>query len=217
LIPRVRSALAFLTVLPAGDAAAAGAGAAWFPLIGALLGYSGALAFECSREYFPSYLSALIVIILWILVTRGKHEQAVAAAIPGGIAAAVLLTAVRLIAVATITINPLHAFTIAHGISRAAMVALAWIARPADQESPLQFSAALTTTSAVVALVQGYALVLWCGGITGVQIFAVVVFILWGAKRLVERYRGGFSTADLFATSSIVECALLALFACLRR
>jgi adenosylcobinamide-GDP ribazoletransferase len=74
-------ALAFLTVIPVrlrGDGGELGAGAAWFPLVGALVGgLAGAMRFYAEPLLGPAVASVLALAVL-VAVTGALHEDGLA-------------------------------------------------------------------------------------------------------------------------------------------
>jgi adenosylcobinamide-GDP ribazoletransferase len=76
-------AFSFLTVLPVrikeppgrGDA---GRAAAWFPLIGMLIGGITFLTWWGFRQFFPVFSAAVVATIVWIVLTGGLHLDGLA-------------------------------------------------------------------------------------------------------------------------------------------
>ncbi|MCI0397080.1 MAG: adenosylcobinamide-GDP ribazoletransferase [Chloroflexi bacterium] len=90
---RLALALSFLTVLPIPSPAARpgdlGRAAAWFPVVGLLLGGILAAAHLVLLRFFPALLAATLIVVLWVALTGGLHLDgladccdALAAAVP---------------------------------------------------------------------------------------------------------------------------------------
>jgi adenosylcobinamide-GDP ribazoletransferase len=76
--PAVRDflrAVAFLTIVPVRGASPGGPGraAAWFPLVGLLLGAALAAAQAGLARIFPAVLAAAMLVALWAILTGGLH------------------------------------------------------------------------------------------------------------------------------------------------
>jgi adenosylcobinamide-GDP ribazoletransferase len=68
-------ALAFLTILPVGEVESDEPGRAFaiFPLVGLLIGLLLAAAAHSLAHFLPADLTALGVVVLWVIVTGGLH------------------------------------------------------------------------------------------------------------------------------------------------
>lgn len=78
----------FLTRLPVPQSLAAseeeiGHAAAFFPMVGMLVGGSGALLYAASRPFLPVTTCVLLVLIYSTLITNGFHEDGLADALDG--------------------------------------------------------------------------------------------------------------------------------------
>ena len=81
-MPGLTLALSFLTTLPVRTAAPRpgdhGRAAAWFPLVGVLLGVILSLAYWLSARLFGPALAAALVVTLWAALTGGLHLDGLA-------------------------------------------------------------------------------------------------------------------------------------------
>src|SRR5260370_4158255 len=79
MISRFRGAIQFLTILHwPGDSAPPGQAALFFPLVGGLLGWSGAGLFLALKSFAGDSVAALLVLGYWVLVTGALHEDGLA-------------------------------------------------------------------------------------------------------------------------------------------
>jgi adenosylcobinamide-GDP ribazoletransferase len=101
----------------------------------------------------------------------------------------------------------------AQAVPRAAMVALAWISRPAGSGLGDAFTASLTTPSAMVAMIQGIAAAMLCGLRPGVVILAASYIVVRVAQWYFYRRIGGINGDCLGATEQILEILVLILLA----
>lgn len=237
MISRFRGAIHFLTVLHwQGGSAAPGRAAVFFPVVGALLGWSGAGLFLFLKPYTGDSTAALLVLTYWTCLTGAMHEDGLADVADAvragrtrermfeilkdsrigtyGALALLFSVLIRWQALAHPAKDPLPLMVAALALPRAAQVLLAWIARPAGDGLGAWFSATLTTPVAAIACLQAVAAALWCGprlaAIMLAGTFAMVLF----AKHYFEERLGGV-TGDCFgATSVLIETFLLVLVAC---
>src|ERR1700693_1278895 len=74
-----RAAIRFLTILPVrGGDAPPGKAAAFFPLVGAMLGAAGAGVYSLTAMAFPASIAALATVAFWIAVSGVLHEDGLA-------------------------------------------------------------------------------------------------------------------------------------------
>jgi adenosylcobinamide-GDP ribazoletransferase len=81
-------AIRYLTILPVpgrgpGDADRLGRAAAWFPVVGAVLGALLAATDWLSTRLFPGLLGALLTVTVWKLATGGLHLDGLADCLDG--------------------------------------------------------------------------------------------------------------------------------------
>src|SRR5260370_42389339 len=79
MISRFRGAIQFLTILHwPGDSAPPGQAALFFPLVGGLLGWSGAGLFLSLKPFAGDSVAALLVLGYWVLAPRALDEDGLA-------------------------------------------------------------------------------------------------------------------------------------------
>src|SRR5579863_1126237 len=156
MIRSLAGAIQFLTVLrlPATqEPATPGAAAAWFPLVGAILGAAGAGVFIGLAKILPVSLAALATVAFWTAASGVLHEDGladVADALRAGRSRERMLTILKDSRIGTFGAmavilsvlarwQALQYFTgpgilavciAAQAVPRAAMVGLAWTSRP---------------------------------------------------------------------------------------
>ncbi|HEY2843686.1 MAG TPA: adenosylcobinamide-GDP ribazoletransferase, partial [Bryobacteraceae bacterium] len=75
----LRAAIRFLTIVPVGGSdVPPGKAAAFFPLVGALIGAAGAGVFLLAKAAFPVPIAALATVALWITISGVLHEDGLA-------------------------------------------------------------------------------------------------------------------------------------------
>ena len=224
----LRAAIRFLTILPvSGGDAPPGRAAAFFPLVGAMLGAAGASVYLLVEAAFPASIAALATVAFWIAISGVLHEDGladVADAVRAGRtrermlailkdsrigtfgAVAILLSVLaRWQALESLaTPRVLEAMIASQAVPRAAMVAMTWCSRPAGSGLGFALSSTLSTPVALVAIAQGVAAALLCGWRPGLMIIAGSVLIVQAARGLVlppprrrERRLPGFHGASL--------------------
>jgi adenosylcobinamide-GDP ribazoletransferase len=234
MIRSLLGAVQFLTIIPVrAKTASPGRSAIFFPLIGAWLGIMGAAVFDLLGRLFPQSIAAALSVAFWVLITGALHEDGLADVAdafrahrsPGkilevlkdsrigaqGAAALVVVLLLRWQAVSATAIDPVQGFAVALGLSRASMVGLAWVARPAGAGLGADFSTELSTTVTLGVIAQAAALAVWAGVPQALGVGAVIVLL---ARRYFERRLGGVTGDCLGATAQIVETAVLLLLSC---
>src|SRR5262249_36600047 len=99
-------------------------------------------------------------------------------------------------------------------VPRAAIVALAWISRPAGTGLGLAFSSTLTTPAAALAILQGIVAALACGIRPGVVILLGSYLVIRMTQSYFYKRIGGINGDCLGATEQILEIFILVLFTC---
>jgi adenosylcobinamide-GDP ribazoletransferase len=236
---RLLGAVSFLTIVPIrGETAPPGRSAIFFPLVGAGLGAAGAGIFLGTSQALPVALAALITVAFWAAVTGVLHEDGLADSADAfragrtpekmlailkdsrigtyGAVAIVLSVGARWQAMEYLAASRVvEVFIAAQAVPRAAMVALAWISRPAASTGlGFEFSSTLTTPTAVIAIVQGVAAALLCGILPGVAILGGAYVIVRVARWYFYRRIGGVNGDCLGATEQLIEIYVLVLFTC---
>lgn len=238
MIASLLGAVQFLTVLPVpGRTAEPGRAALFFPLVGAWLGWMGATILLLMREAWPPQLVALLVVAFWMIITGTLHEDGLADVADAfrtgrtperihailkdsrigayGAAALVLSVLVRWQSVANVTESITVRLVAALALSRAVMVALAWVARPAGGGLGAAFLQSLTTPVAVFAILQGVAAALLCGPRMGSVLLAANILVVMAARAYFHRRIGGVTGDCLGAASQISEMCSLFFMTCL--
>jgi adenosylcobinamide-GDP ribazoletransferase len=231
-------AISFLTIIPVrATVAPPGRSAAFFPLVGAMLGAAGAGIYLAAERAIPASLAALLTVAFWTMISGVLHEDGladVADALRAGRSRERMLAILKDSRIGTfgavaIVISFLarwqaidqladprviQIFIAAQAVPRAAMVALAWISRPVGDGLGLAFSSTLTTPAAVIAIAQGIAAALLCGWRPGLVIVAVSYGVIRVARWYFYRRIGGVNGDCLGATEQILEIFILVLFTC---
>ncbi len=230
-------AIQFLTVIPIRTRTAEPWKAAvLFPLVGAALGASGGLILMAAESHLPVHFRTLLVVLFWVLVTGALHEDGLAdvadafrAERPrekileilkdsrigtfGGLAV-VFSVLIRWQALTGLTLEYVPALAAVMALSRAAIVILARISRPAAVGMGSMFARNISTATALLVGIQGTAAAMLCGWHAGIALIAVSVSIILGARWYFERRIGGVTGDCLGAASQVAEMALLGVLAC---
>ncbi len=233
-----RAAIRFLTIVPVrGGDAPPGKAAAFFPLVGAMLGAAGAGVYLLTAKAFPVSIAALATVAFWILISGVLHEDGladVADAVRAGRtrervlsilkdsrigtygAVAILLSVLARWQALEYLATPrvLETMIAVQAAPRAAIVAMAWCSRPAGSGLGQALASTLNTPVAVAAMAQGAAAALLCGWRPGLAIIA-------GSERIVQASRGwfylrlgGVNGDCLGFTEQLIEIFILTMFAC---
>ncbi|MBI3681547.1 MAG: adenosylcobinamide-GDP ribazoletransferase [Acidobacteria bacterium] len=234
---RLIGAIHFLTILPLGaKGAQPGEAAVFFPLVGAAMGWLGARWFGFLEGWLGASVAALLILAFWTLLTGGLHEDGladVADAIRAnrsrermlailkdsrigafGTMALILALALRWQAMLRMPSNPAAELTACLALSRAAMVAQAWLSRPAGGGLGAEFAARLTTPAAFLAMAQGAAAAFLPGWRAAIVLLAGAVFAVWLLNRWFDARLGGVNGDCLGATSVVTETLLMVLVSC---
>jgi adenosylcobinamide-GDP ribazoletransferase len=231
-------AISFLTIVPVGARVAPpGRSAALFPLVGAMLGAAGAGIYLAALKAIPMSLAALLTVAFWTVISGMLHEDGladVADALRSGRSTDKMMAILkdsRLGTFGTVAIvlsflarwqaigqladsRVLQIFIAAQAVPRAAMVALAWVSRPAGTGLGLTFSSTLTTPAAVIAIAQGVIAAFVCGLRPGIVMVAVSYVVIRSARWYFYRRIGGVNGDCMGATEQILEIFVLVLFTC---
>jgi len=237
-----RAAIRFLTIVPVrGGDAPPGKAAAFFPLVGTMLGAAGAGVYLLVAAAFPISIAALATVAFWIVISGVLHEDGlgdIADAVRAGRtrermlailkdsrigtygAVAILLSvlarwqALEYLA----TSRVLQVLIASQAVPRAAIVAMAWCSRPVGTGMGLGLGAALASTlktpAAVAAMMQGAAAALLCGWRPGLLLIAGSVLIVQAARGWFYRSLGGVNGDCLGFTEQVLEIFVLVMFTC---
>jgi adenosylcobinamide-GDP ribazoletransferase len=233
---RLIGAIRFLTILPLRwEGAAPGKSAVFFPLVGAVLGWVGAQWYGFLSAWLGAPLAALLVIATWTWITGGLHEDGLADVADafgqrtqdrmiavlkdsriGAFGAAVLIMVIliRWQALVRMPALPVTELVAAMTMSRAAMVAMAWVSRPVGEGLGAQFAASLTTLSALLVIAQGIAAAFLMNTRAAIMLLAVSWLVFFALNRWFDARLGGVNGDCLGATSLITETALLVMLSC---
>jgi adenosylcobinamide-GDP ribazoletransferase len=231
------AAVSFLTIIPApGKDVPPGRAAAFFPLIGALLGAAGAGLFIAGNFVLPPSIAALIAVAFWTLISGVLHEDGLADVADAvragrtrekmlailkdsrigtyGAVAIVLSIVARWQALEHVpSTRILEVCIVAQSVPRAAMVALAWLSRPCGDGLGQAFSSSLTTTGSIIAIAQGLIAAMLLGWRPGLLIVTGAYLIVRGARKYFYKRIGGVNGDCLGATEQLLEIFILILFA----
>jgi adenosylcobinamide-GDP ribazoletransferase len=233
-----RAAIRFLTMVPVrGGDAPPGRAAAFFPLVGAMLGAAGAGVYLLAAKVFPVSIAALATVAFWIAISGVLHEDGladVADAVRAGRtrervlailkdsrigtygAVAILLSVLARWQALEYLATPrvLETMIAAQAVPRAAMVAMAWCSRPAGSGLGYALASTLGTPAAVAAIAQGAAAALLCGWRPGLAMMAGSVLIVQASRGWFYVRLGGVNGDCLGFTEQLIEIFVLLMFAC---
>lgn len=230
------AAVSFLTIVPAaGRDVPPGRAAIFFPLIGAILGATGAGVFIAASMILPISIAALITVAFWTMISGVLHEDGLADVSDAmragrtrekmlailkdsrigtyGAVAIVLSIAARWQALQHVPSSRIFQVCIvAQAVPRAAMVAMAWLSRPSGDGLGYAFSSSLTTTGALLAIAQGLIASMLLGWRPGLLILLAAYIIVRGARTYFYKRIGGVNGDCLGATEQLLEIFILILF-----
>ncbi|HYP14060.1 MAG TPA: adenosylcobinamide-GDP ribazoletransferase [Bryobacteraceae bacterium] len=239
MIRSITGAIQYLTIVPVPSSskpASPGSSAVWFPLVGAVIGVSGAIILSQLQVVLPFPIAALMVLAFWAAITGGLHEDGFADCADAmrswrsrqkileilkdsrigahGALAMLLFALIRWQGLSSIGTPLIPSLAAVHAIPRAAIVALAWLTLPTGSGSGFTLSQSLRTPGALFAILQGVLLALWCGGQLGSILLGGSAIIVILARRYFMARIGGFTGDCLGATEHILETFCLLVFAC---
>jgi len=233
-----RAAIRFLTIVPVrGGDAPPGMAAAFFPLVGAMLGAAGAGVYLLAAKAFPTSIAALATVAFWIAISGVLHEDGladVADAVRAGRtrervlsilkdsrigtygAVAILLSVLARWQALEYLATPrvFETLIAVQAVPRAAMVAMAWCSRPAGSGLGYALSSTLSTPAAIAAMAQGAAAALLCGLRPGLAMMAGSVLIVQASRGWFYVRLGGVNGDCLGFTEQLIEIFILLMFAC---
>jgi adenosylcobinamide-GDP ribazoletransferase len=234
----LRAAIRFLTIVPVrGGDAPPGKAAAFFPLVGAILGAAGAGIYLLTSAAFPISIAALATVAFWVVISGVLHEDGladVADAVRAGRsrdrmlailkdsrigtygAIAVLLSVLARWQALEFLATPrvLEVLIASQAVPRAAIVAMAWCSRPAGSGLGAALASTLGTPAALVAIAQGAAAALLCGWRPGLILIAGSVLVVQALRGWFYRRLGGVNGDCLGFTEQVLEIFVLVMFTC---
>jgi len=188
---------------------------ALWPLYGASLGGAGIALYVSAIQFLPIGLAAIAVVLFWASVSRVLREDALFGAPRGGVPAwqiavpALALSAIWVAAflhegvTRTGILRMTAAAITAQTLSRAGVVAMAWVSRPAT--GGLELCARLGTGAAAVAAFIG----LLAASIYGLRLGAALAvgayLILRAARGWFYHRHGGIDGVDVGHARMLVE------------
>lgn len=234
---RLLGAIQFLTVLPVqARTASPGESALFFPLVGAALGWLAAQWMNMIEPWLGGSMAAVMVLALLALLTGGLHEDGLADVVDAlrahrskekmaailkdsrigafGALALVYVVALRWQALVRLPASPVTELSACLAVSRAALIAQAWISRPLGDGLGAAFARDLSTPTAIIALASGLALAFLPGLETGFVILAGAAFSTWILNRWFDARLGGVNGDCLGATCLVSETFCLLLVSC---
>ncbi len=230
-------AIQFLTVIPVRATPVAPAqAAAFFPLVGAAIGWLGAGVYLVFQPWFGTSMAALLVIAFWAGLTGAIHEDGLADSADAfrahrsperileilkdprvgtfGVVALIFSILLRWQALTNLTTALLPSLVAVQVLPRAAMVVLAYISRPAGGGMGARFCESMTAPVAIAAIVQAIAAALWCGFRPGAVLLCAATAVILTARVFFERRLGGINGDCLGAVAQLTETSSLVLLAC---
>jgi len=227
-------AISFLTVVKT-HGSPPGESAAYFPLVGALLGLAGGGIFAGAARILPVSLAALLTVAFWAAISGVLHEDGLADVADAmragrtpekmlailkdsrigtfGTVAVVLSVLARWQALEHIAAPKIIAACVAaQALARSGMVAMAWVSRPAGTGLGMALSASLSTPVAIAAIVQGVAAAFIGGARVGLVMLAGSYVVIRAARWYFYRRIGGVNGDCLGATEQLLEIFALLVF-----
>ena len=235
------AAVSFLTILPARwpggfSARAVSNSRAWFPLVGLLIGLLLLGAERGAREVFPAYLTAALLTVLLIVLTRGLHldglmdvcdgvfggytrerrlaimrDSRVGAFAVAGAGGLLLLKYAALLALLTLggpgQTAVLLLFPMVSRWTMTLLLAAFPYARPSGLGSPFQQGRPGPATLAAGLMTMAGAFLL--GGYGGLALLAGGSALAWGLGWLLSRLLGGLTGDCYGAANEVAEAAVL--------
>jgi adenosylcobinamide-GDP ribazoletransferase len=238
MIPSLILAVRFLTIAPvpgreATGPEALGRAAAWFPLVGLMLGAALALADRWLSIAFPPLLSSAIVLSLWKIATGGMHLDGLADCLDGlggrdraarlaimqdsrigafGAIGLILCLSVGLHALADIPAGIRgRILLLAPVVGRIAPILIGpWFraATPLRGAGGLFLGALSTWTGTVYAAVTAGAIT-WLLGTWGIAAIALALTTVWLWSAFLARRLGGLTGDALGAAVELSELSVL--------
>lgn len=236
MIRRMLAAVQFLTIVPVGGGGAGPAeGAAFFPVVGGILGAAAGALFVWASARLGVELAALFAVLLLVVLTGGLHEDGLADAADafragrtpekilailkdsrigsyGGLAIA-FSVAIRWQAIARAGEEAILGMTAALAVSRAAMPVLAAFTPAVGEGLGAAFCRGISKVSAAVACVIGAAIAIAAMRWRGAAMLAAAGILVLLARAYFLKRIGGVNGDCLGATCQAVEMASLVILA----
>ncbi len=235
---RFLAAIEFLTIVPVSTATPPALGAPFFPIVGAMLGLAAGAIYRAAAQELPAPIAALIALLFLIVLTAGLHEDGLADVFDAfrayrpperihailkdsrigtfGALALALALLLRWQSIEALGGRAMAGVAAAAGASRGAMVAFAFLSKPAGDGLGKTFSAGLGRPAAIAAAAQAAALPFLLGPGAGIAALGVNVVAILAGRAYFHRRIGGVTGDCLGALCQISETLLLLTFACRR-
>jgi adenosylcobinamide-GDP ribazoletransferase len=205
-------AVRFLTIVPAGDESSTGRSVVLFPVVGAVLGWIGARSLGLLTPWLGNALAVLLVLALWCILTGARHEIGLLRCLGQlGTVALVFLTIVRWQAIMRLPSAPVMEFVAALAISRAALVAIAWLSRPVGDG--IHLGTHMNSVGAVLAMAGGIAFAV-AAGRQGMVMMVAAGLVTLLLVQWFDENRGGIDGHGLRASSLFIETIGLVIMSC---
>lgn len=232
-----RQAIVFLTRVPLRGSHGVDKAAAWFPLVGALVGVTVAGAYWALFPWVPSLLAAVVVITLGILLTGAFHEDGLADSFDAigsgetgraalqmmrdprlgtyGTVAVVLSIAWRVVALGSLApAGAVAGLVMAHSLGRAGAVVLLALSPPARPDGLGSSSAStLPARSVWSAVISGLVVSTLAAGLLVGAALVVVGLSVLVLRRTALRRVGGVTGDIAGACEQVSEMLVLAIAA----
>lgn len=232
-----RQAVAFLTRVPLAGAYGVDKAAAWFPLVGTLVGLTVAGAYWVLFSWVPSLLGAVIAVTLGVFLTGAFHEDGLADTFDAvgsgemgkaaleimrdprlgtyGTIALVFSVGWRVVALGSLTpAGAAAGLVMAHSLARGGAVVLSKFSPPARSEGLGKSSASVITAASVWFAVSSALVVsmLAADFLAVAAVLAVALSVLM-LRRMAMRRLGGVTGDILGACEQVSEILVLAVVA----
>lgn len=204
---RFRGAVAFLTAAP-WKGAPPGESALLFPLVGAGLGWLGAMWYAVVEPLFGGSIGALLVLGLWSAIGGAKQENGLARSI--GYVTLVFVILMRWQALSRLPANPVWELAAVAAVARGSMAAVGYLTAPLKPG----FAETLTSSTAIPTLVITAAAAFWAGALQGAVLLAGAIGSVWMLRHWFTSRIGGVDVDGLHASGLMVETVLLILATC---
>ncbi|HEY1371133.1 MAG TPA: adenosylcobinamide-GDP ribazoletransferase [Candidatus Binatia bacterium] len=234
------AAVQFLTIFPWPRRAERkpdeiGRGAAFFPLVGFLLGALLVAVDRLFRPYLPPMLLAVTLVALLAVLTRGLHLDGLADTFDGlgaggtrermlavmddprtgafGVTAIVFVVLCKVHAIASLDASRPAALLLAPSLARWATAALAYGSKPAKEGLGAHMILHMTGARLLFATATAVIVAIALAGLRGVVAMTLVALLALAFKYYFERRLGGV-TGDIFgAVAELGEALVLVAFA----
>jgi adenosylcobinamide-GDP ribazoletransferase len=234
---RLIGAIQFLTILPLhGSGAPPGECALLFPLVGAAIAMAGVPLLRFFDYFLGGALASLLVVGFWTWLTGGRLENSLANVAGAlhrsrspsqivenlkdgrigaiGAAALIFVIAIRWQALQRMPAEPARELAACFALSRAAMIGVAWLTRPAGDGLGARLSVSLTTSGALIAIATGGAAAWMANPQSGPFLIGVAAVAGWMLREWFDARIGGVNGDCLGATCLITETVLMGVASC---